>query len=151
MTGQKINENFPDRRAIIADICPAISLRDLSFENKYGDRERFNQNLFWKNTSDKAITPFEVVVLKYDPFSRRMLGTRWTVDGRNSADWPPLAPGEGSKDGTIEYGSDDVFTEIAYVRQDIIQSRHNMNLEAPDKVAAAIRDVVEVVRHHGTL
>jgi pimeloyl-ACP methyl ester carboxylesterase len=34
-------------------------------------------------------------------------------------------------------------------RQIILHSGHNMNLEAPDDVAAAIRDVVEAVRRHG--
>jgi pimeloyl-ACP methyl ester carboxylesterase len=34
-------------------------------------------------------------------------------------------------------------------KQVIVQSGHNMNLEAPDAVAKAIRDVVEAVRTHG--
>jgi pimeloyl-ACP methyl ester carboxylesterase len=34
-------------------------------------------------------------------------------------------------------------------RQVIIRSGHNMNLEAPDDVAKAIREVVEAVRRHG--
>jgi pimeloyl-ACP methyl ester carboxylesterase len=34
-------------------------------------------------------------------------------------------------------------------RQVIIDSGHNMNLEAPDDVAKAIREVVEAVRRHG--
>jgi pimeloyl-ACP methyl ester carboxylesterase len=34
-------------------------------------------------------------------------------------------------------------------RQVILSSGHNMNLERPDDVAAAIRDVVNAVRHHG--
>jgi pimeloyl-ACP methyl ester carboxylesterase len=34
-------------------------------------------------------------------------------------------------------------------RQVIFHSGHNMNLEAPDDVAAAIREVVEAVRRHG--
>ena len=36
-------------------------------------------------------------------------------------------------------------------RQVIIRSGHNMNLEAPDDVAKAIREVVEAVRRHGKL
>jgi pimeloyl-ACP methyl ester carboxylesterase len=34
-------------------------------------------------------------------------------------------------------------------RQVIIHRGHNMNLEAPDDVTTAIRDVVDAVRHHG--
>ena len=36
-------------------------------------------------------------------------------------------------------------------RQVIVHSGHNMDLEAPDDVAAAIRDVVNAVRHRGRL
>ncbi len=116
MAGQDIRNNFPDKRALVADVCPSIHLSDFSFENKYRDGERFYQNLSWNHISDKTITAFEVVVLKYDAFNRRLVGVRWTIDGKNSADWSQLAPGEESKDGTIESGSDDAFTEIVYVR-----------------------------------
>jgi len=116
MDGQELRNNFPDRHAFIVDVCPSIRLSDFSFKNTYGDREMFIQNLSWKNISDKAITAFEVVVLKYDPFNRRMVGTVWNIDGKNSADWSPLAPGEASQDGTIGNGTEDAFTEIVYVR-----------------------------------
>jgi hypothetical protein len=36
-------------------------------------------------------------------------------------------------------------------RQVIVHSGHNMNLEAPDDVTAAIREVVEAIRRHGKL
>jgi pimeloyl-ACP methyl ester carboxylesterase len=36
-------------------------------------------------------------------------------------------------------------------KQIIIHSGHNLNLEAPDDVTAAIREVVEAVRHHSKL
>lgn len=36
-------------------------------------------------------------------------------------------------------------------RQVMIPSGHNMNLEAPDRVAEAIRSVVDAARHHGRL
>jgi len=36
-------------------------------------------------------------------------------------------------------------------KQVIVHSGHNMELEAPDDVAAAIREVVQAVRHHGNL
>jgi hypothetical protein len=41
----------------------------------------------WKNVADQPIVAFEIVILKYDPFDRRLIGGRWTVTGRNSADW----------------------------------------------------------------
>jgi pimeloyl-ACP methyl ester carboxylesterase len=36
-------------------------------------------------------------------------------------------------------------------KQVIVHSGHNMNLEAPENVASAIREVVEAVRHHGEI
>jgi len=33
----------------------------------------------------------------------------------------------------------------------LVQSGHSMNLEAPDAVTTAIRDVVEAVRTHGKI
>jgi hypothetical protein len=109
--------NFPDRRAIIVNTCPTVELSGFTFENRYQDRgTRFIQNLSWKNIGDKPIVAFEVVILKYDPFDRRLLGTRWTITGNDSANWIPLAPGSSSKDGTIGYGDEEVFTAIAYVR-----------------------------------
>jgi hypothetical protein len=36
-------------------------------------------------------------------------------------------------------------------RQVILSTGHNMNLEAPDDVAAAIRTVVEAVRRNGKI
>jgi len=36
-------------------------------------------------------------------------------------------------------------------RQVIVNSGHNMDLEAPDAVTAAIREVVEAARHHSKL
>jgi len=109
--------NFPDRKAYIANTCPFVELSGFSFENRYADRGmRFYQNISWRNIGKQSLIAFEIVVLKYDPFDRRLLGTRWTVTGKNSGDWRPLGPGESSKDGSIGYGDEEVFTAIAYVR-----------------------------------
>jgi hypothetical protein len=109
--------NFADRRSFIVNNCPHVELSDFSFENRYADRAtRFYQNLSWKNVGAQPLVAFEVVVLKYDPFNRRLVGSRWTVTGKNSADWSTLGPGESSADGTISYGDEEVFTAIAYVR-----------------------------------
>lgn len=111
------DSNFPDRKAVILNTCPHVELSGFSFGNRYADRRtRFEQNLSWKNVSTHPLSAFEIVVLKYDAFDQRVIGSRWTVTGKNSADWSPLAPGESSADGTIGYGSEEVFTAIAYVR-----------------------------------
>ena len=109
--------NFADRRALIVNNCPHVLLSNSSFENRYADRAtRFYQNLAWDNVGTQPLIAFEVVVLKYDPFNRRLIGSKWTITGTNSADWSPLEPGESSADGTISYGDEEVFTAVVYVR-----------------------------------
>lgn len=111
------DSNFPDRRALTVNSCPFIQLSDFSFRNHYSNgATRFEQDISWKNTGTQPILAFEIVILKYDPFNRRLIGTRWTVTGKNSADWRPLGPNESNKDGTRGYGDEEVFTAIAYVR-----------------------------------
>ncbi|MYM86928.1 hypothetical protein GTP91_06975 [Rugamonas sp. FT82W] len=112
-----IDSNYPDRKAIVLNTCPLVQLSDFSFGNKYADRRnRFEQNLSWKNTGPQPLSAFEIVVLKYDAFDQRLIGSRWVITGHNSADWEPLAPEQASSDGTIGYGTEEVFTAIAYVR-----------------------------------
>lgn len=109
--------DFPSRKALVLNSCPFVELSAFSFSNVYESRAtRFSQNLSWKNVGNQPIVAFESVILKYDAFDRRLIGTRWTVTGRDSADWTPLAPGESKSDGTIGYGAEEVLTGIAYVR-----------------------------------
>ncbi|MBB5208116.1 hypothetical protein [Chiayiivirga flava] len=111
------DSNFPDRKALVLNTCPFVELSEFSFANRYSDRStRFLQNLSWKNVGEQPIVAFEIVILKYDPFNRRQIGTKWTVTGVDSANWRPLAVGEIGKDGTLSYGDEEVFTSIAYVR-----------------------------------
>ena len=111
-------DNFPDRKAIIVNSCTFIELSGFRFQNNYTDRRtRFEQDLSWKNTGSQPILAFEVVILKYDAFDQRMIGTRWTITGRDSANWMPLGPGESASDGLRGFGGEEVFTAIAYVRQ----------------------------------
>ncbi len=111
------NDNYPSRRTVTINNCPYVQLSGFSYTNRYSDgADRFYEELSWKNVGADSLIAFEVVVLKYDAFDRRLIGSRWTVTGHNSADWGPLAPGEASHDGTIGYGEEEVFTGVAYVR-----------------------------------
>jgi|KBSMisStaDraftv2_1062788.scaffolds.fasta_scaffold840503_1 hypothetical protein len=111
------DSNYPGRKPIIVNTCPFVELSAFSFENKYADRRtRFETSMSWKNVGTQPLIAFEIVILKYDAFDRRLIGERWTVTGVNSADWRPLQPGAQSKDGTIGLGEEEVFTAIAYVR-----------------------------------
>lgn len=109
--------NYPDRKAAIVNNCPYVELSEFSFANKYEDRRtRFHQDMKWKNIGKQSLVAFEIVILKYDAFNRRLIGSRWTVTGTNSGKWSPLEPGESSADGTRSLGEEEVFTGIAYVR-----------------------------------
>jgi len=111
------DDNFPDRKAIILNTCPMVELSGFGFANVYEDhRTRFNQNMRWKNIGTKPLAAFEIVVLKYDAFDQRLIGTRWVVTGHDSANWSHLAPGEEAGDGTRGFGGEEVMTAIAYVR-----------------------------------
>ena len=94
-----------------------MELSDFSFRNNYTDRRtRFEQDMRWKNVGKQPLVAFEIVIIKYDAFDQRMTGTRWTVTGRDSANWAPLQPGDSAGDGTRGFGSEEVMTAIAYVR-----------------------------------
>lgn len=111
------DSNYPGRKPIIVNVCPFVQLSGFSFQNRYADHgNRFETHMSWKNIGTQPLTAFEIVILKYDAFNRRLIGERWTVTGVNSADWKPLQPGAQSADGTIGLGEEEVFTAIAYVR-----------------------------------
>jgi hypothetical protein len=106
--------NFPDRKAIILNLCPYVELNNFSFQNRYADRRtRFEQNMSWKNIGTQPLVAFEIVILKYDAFDQRVIGSRWTITGKNSADWRPLAPGQGGNDGTIGFGTEEVLEMVS--------------------------------------
>ncbi len=111
------DSNYPDRKALIVNNCPYVKLSDFSFSNQYSDGEtRFDQDLKWQNIGKQALVAFEIVILKYDAFNQRLIGSEWTVTGTDSANWKPLDPGQSSSDGSRDLGEEQVYTAIAYVR-----------------------------------
>lgn len=112
------DSNYPGHKAHVVNTCPHVELSGFSYRNEFRDRSmRFVQSLSWKNVGTHPIVAFEVVILKYDAFDERMVGSRWVVTGHDSADWSPLQPGATASDGTIGYGTEEVFTAFAYVRK----------------------------------
>ena len=107
------DNNYPDRRPIIANVCPFVELSGFSFQNQ---GSRFATNMSWKNIGRQPVTAFEIVILKYDAFDRRIIGESWIVTGVNSADWRPLQPGDRSTNGIMGPNQEEVFTAFAYVR-----------------------------------
>jgi hypothetical protein len=111
--------NFPERQAVIINNADTyIQLRGFNFKNTF-DRSttRLVTDLAWKNVSNKPITAFEVVILRYDPFNRPIAGGgTWMITGHNSGDWTPLQAGQSSEDGLLGYDTVPVLTAVAYVR-----------------------------------
>lgn len=113
--GQK-NQDYLNRRQLIANVCPAVEITTFRFEREYKSNRGFvfTGSVSWKGLSDEPVTALEIVVLKYDPFNRSMLGNRLTFPGHNSANYVPLMKDETDSDGWSDY-SEDVFTGIAFV------------------------------------
>lgn len=117
-------QNYSDRKAHTVNISPHVEITSFSFANEDRDRGRglssdskFVTNYSWKSTSQQPIVALEIVMLKYDAFDERLIGSRFIVQGTNSANWSPLPPGQSSSDGAISFRDEDVFTGIAYVRR----------------------------------
>jgi hypothetical protein len=117
-------QNYPDRKAHTVNISPHVEITGFSFGNEDRDRgrglsseTRFKANYSWKNTSQQPIVALEIVMLKYDAFDERLIGSRFIVQGTDSVNWSPLPAGQSSSDGSISFRDEDVFTGIAYVRR----------------------------------
>lgn len=117
-------QNYSDRKAHTVNISPYVEITNFSFANEDRDRGRglssdakFVANYSWKNISQQPIVALEIVMLKYDAFDERLVGSRFIVQGTNSANWARLPPGQSSSDGAISFRDEDVFTGIAYVRR----------------------------------
>src|SRR5262249_25693901 len=111
--------NFRARQAVVINnAVQKIELRGFKFENRYQQSQlRLLTDLSWTNVSNKPITAFEVVILRYDPFNRPISGGgTWTRTGNNRGNWAPLMPGQSSSDGLIGYRTEHVMTSLAYVR-----------------------------------
>jgi hypothetical protein len=146
-------QNYPDRKAHTINISPYVEITSFSFANEDRDRgrglssdTRFMAHYSWKSTSQQPIVAIEIVMLKYDAFDERLIGSRFIVQGTNSVNWSPLPPGQSSSDGSIGFRDEDVFTGIAYVRRvrladgTVWRVDENKLLQELKKVAPGIRN-----------
>lgn len=146
-------QNYPDRKAHTINICPHVEITRFSYANEDRDRgrglstdTRFVTNYSWKSTAQQPIVALEIVMVKYDAFDERLIGSRFIVQGVSSVNWSPLQPGQSSADGSIGFRDEDVFTAIAYVRRvrlsdgTVWRVDENKLLEELRKVAPAIRN-----------
>ncbi len=109
--------NYPGRKAAVVNNCPYVELSGFSFENRVERGEiRPTQHMNWKNIGDQPLVAFEIVLLKYDAFNRRMVGVPWTVTGTDSDHWTPLPQGRADEGSAVDPGRELVLTAIAYVR-----------------------------------
>jgi hypothetical protein len=147
------NWNFPDRKAIVLDICPHLKITRFTFENTVEGRVSSSRNTFtyqWRNAGTVPILAFELVTLKYDPFDEPVTGSRTLVAGKNSADFTPLQPGETSGDGTIGYGHTHVLTAIVYVRV-VRFTDGTLWRSDPALIAAEVRKAAPRIKDAGPL
>ncbi|HSV78442.1 MAG TPA: hypothetical protein VLK85_04430 [Ramlibacter sp.] len=148
---QVADSNYPDRKAVVLNTSPHVELSQFSFGNRYADRRtRFEQHLAWSNIGQQPLVAFEIVILKYDAFDQRMLGSRWVITGKDSADWRPLMPKDGGKDGTIGYGSEEVFTAIAYVRSARLADGTVWRVNEPE-LLNQLRKIAPGIKDYGSL
>jgi hypothetical protein len=111
--------NYPERKAFIVNHAPGFQITGFAFCNRDGDRYsrgEFIEELSWKNVGDTAIVAFELATVRFDPFNRKLVGSKAVFGGTNSANWKYLAPGESSTDGLLDSGPEHVYTAIAYVK-----------------------------------
>jgi hypothetical protein len=145
--------NFADRKAVVIENAATyVELSGFRFENQYAQsRLRLMTNLGWKNTSNKPITAFEVVILKYDPFNRPVgAGGRWMITGHDSGNWAVLMPGQSSADGLIGFDDEPVLTAIVYVRAIRFQDGTVWSADI-SAVEKAIHEKLPVLKDLGTV
>lgn len=150
-------QNYADRKAYTVNISPHVEITTFSFSNEDRDRgrglssdTRFVANYSWKSTSQQPIVAIEIVMLKYDAFDERLIGSRFIVQGTNSANWSPLAPGQSSSDGSIGFRDEDVFTGIAYVRRVRLSDGTVWRVDEP-KLLQELKKVAPSIRNPGSL
>jgi hypothetical protein len=146
--------NFANRHAfIINNAIGLIELGDFKFENRPAQhRRRFHTDLRWKNTSSKAITAFEVVILRFDPFNRPLYGSgrTWLITGTNSTDWSPLMPGKSSSDSLAGFHPEAILTCVVYVRAIRFEDGSVWTADIP-RVEQAVRQRVPALDDLGDL
>ena len=148
-------ENYPDRKAHTINICPHVEITSFSYANEErsrgrGSDTRFVTNYSWKSTAQQPIIALEIVMLKYDAFDERLIGSRFIVQGTDSANWSPLPPGKTSSDGSIGFRDEDVFTAIAYVRRVRLSDGTVWRVDE-NKLLQELRKVAPGIRNPGSL
>lgn len=150
-------QNYPDRKAYAINLSPHVEITNFTFANEDSDRgrglsteTRFMSNYSWKSTSQQPIGALEIVMLKYDAFDERLVGSRFIVQGTNSVNWSPLPPGQGSSDGSISFRNEDVFTGIAYVRRVRLSDGTVWRVDE-SKLLQELKKVAPNIRNPGSL
>jgi hypothetical protein len=133
-------DNYAERKAHILNLAPGLEITQYDFCNVDGPRyeNQFVEKLSWRNTSSQDIVSYEYVTIKYDPFNRRLIGSKSIIGGTTSANWTPLRPDASSADGLIDRGTSHVYTGIAYVRA-VRYADGKVWIADPAKVAEAVK------------
>lgn len=107
--------DYAKRSALILDVCPHVKITSFEFHALKDDFRVLNYK--WSNIGDQAVTAFEIVTLKYDPFDEPLIGNSLLIPGHNSANYNPLKPKEEDADGIYERKEARLYTAICYVRR----------------------------------
>jgi hypothetical protein len=146
--------NFGNRQAVIINTAVGmIELSDFKFDNRPAEyRHQLHTDLRWKNTSSKAITAFEVVLLRFDPFNRPLHGGggTWMITGTNSSDWSPLMPGKSSSDSFVGFRAEAILTSVVYVRAIRFEDGFIWTADIP-RVEQAIRQRLPALKDLGEI
>jgi hypothetical protein len=131
---------------MVANVCPHLKITSFSFSNVHErSMDRFKTEYSWENTGDKDIIAFEIVVLKYDPFNRQLIGSRNIFPGHNSATSRALKQKETDSDGGYSLGSKDVFTAYAYIRSIRITEDTVWNANPADIIASIKKQTPDIL------
>lgn len=138
--------SFPTRRQMVANVCPHLKITSFSFTNVYErSMERFKTEYSWENIGEKEIVAFEIVVIKYDPFNRQLIGSRTIFPGHNSATYKALKPKESDSDGGYNLGSEDVYTAYAYIRSIRFSDDTIWNANPADIIASIKKQTPDIL------
>jgi hypothetical protein len=150
--GAESGNNFADRQQVAINNCPVLSLSNFWIANTlYTRHYHLAANLAWKNVGSQPITAFEIGLVYFDPFNRRLpSGGRWLVPGKDSAHWTVLRPGDMGNDKFTSGRQEYVFSAFAFVA-DVRFADGSVWTFDPDSVRAEIQKALPAITDFGAL
>lgn len=145
-------DNYANRKAGILNVSPDIEVTAFQFQMAFSQSAtRLNEDFTYKNRGSQPVVAFELVILRYDPFNRQLVGGRGVIPGTTSANYAPLAPGAQGTDGFRGLGSSDSpYTEVIYVRS-VRRTDGSQWRATPAQVTAELKRVIPEIVEPGNV